>query len=120
MPTYEYICTSCKNAWEAQQRMSEDALDTCPKCHQKTAERQISLGAGFILKGGGWYNDLYASGGAKKDPSAAGASTTDAKPDASADAKAETKTETKTETAKPAEAAAPAAPAKTTPPSSST
>jgi putative FmdB family regulatory protein len=60
MPTYEYICESCKNAWEESQRISEPALDTCPKCHAKTAKRQIS-GGNFILKGGGWYADLYSS-----------------------------------------------------------
>jgi putative FmdB family regulatory protein len=65
MPTYEYACKSCGNAWEAVQRITEDALDTCPKCNQKTAQRQLS-GGSFILKGGGWYADLYSSSGASK------------------------------------------------------
>lgn len=60
MPTYEYVCTACGNAWEELQKISEPALDTCPKCAQKTAKRQIS-GGNFILKGGGWYADLYSS-----------------------------------------------------------
>ena len=60
MPTYEYVCTSCANAWEEVQKISEDALTECPKCHQSTAKRQIS-GGNFILKGGGWYADLYSS-----------------------------------------------------------
>ena len=60
MPTYEYACTACGNAWEEEQRISAPALDTCPKCHEKTAKRQIS-GGNFILKGGGWYSDLYSS-----------------------------------------------------------
>lgn len=82
MPTYEYICTNCKNAWEAQQRMSDDPLDTCPKCGQKTAERQVSLGSGFILKGGGWYSDLYSSGGSGGGGSKTteSSSTTESKP----------------------------------------
>jgi putative FmdB family regulatory protein len=65
MPTYEYACKSCGNAWEAVQRITEDALDTCPKCNQKTAQRQLS-GGSFILKGGGWYADLYSSSGGAK------------------------------------------------------
>jgi putative FmdB family regulatory protein len=65
MPTYEYGCSACGNAWEEFQRISDDALDTCPKCHAKTAKRQISGGA-FILKGGGWAADLYGSSGAAK------------------------------------------------------
>jgi putative FmdB family regulatory protein len=57
MPTYDYVCTSCQNAWEEVQRISEPPLETCPKCALQTAKRQIS-GGNFILKGGGWYADL--------------------------------------------------------------
>ena len=65
MPTYEYLCTSCNNAWEEIQKISEAALEVCPKCGKSTARRQIS-GGNFILKGGGWYADLYSSSGGKK------------------------------------------------------
>lgn len=61
MPTYDYICTSCGNAWELEQRIVEDPVKKCPKCGADTAKRQISQGAGFILKGGGWYADGYGS-----------------------------------------------------------
>jgi putative FmdB family regulatory protein len=61
MPTYDYICSSCGNAWEFEQRIVEEPVKVCPKCGKKTAKRQISAGAGFILKGGGWYADLYGS-----------------------------------------------------------
>jgi putative FmdB family regulatory protein len=74
MPTYDYICTSCGNAWELEQRIVENPVKKCPKCGANTAKRQISQGAGFILKGGGWYADGYGS----KKPS-----TTESKPDAS-------------------------------------
>lgn len=73
MPTYDYVCTACDNAWELEQRISEPAADTCPKCGQKTAKRQVSGGAGFILKGGGWYADLYSS---SKKSSGSSSSTT--------------------------------------------
>jgi len=61
MPTYEYGCTNCGHQWEAFQSIKDDALKACPKCGDDTAKRLVSGGAGFILKGGGWYSDLYAS-----------------------------------------------------------
>jgi putative FmdB family regulatory protein len=60
MPTYEYVCTACDNQWEEIQKISEPPLEACPKCGKSTAKRQIS-GGNFILKGGGWYADLYSS-----------------------------------------------------------
>jgi putative FmdB family regulatory protein len=60
MPTYEYVCSACNNAWEEIQRITEPAVEICPRCSQRTARRQISA-ANFILKGGGWYADLYSS-----------------------------------------------------------
>ena len=59
--TYDYVCTACGHDWEAEQRITEDPLKDCPQCHEPTAKRQISGGQGFILKGGGWYSDLYSS-----------------------------------------------------------
>ena len=74
MPTYEYVCTDCQNQWEEVQKISENALEVCPKCGKSTAKRQISAG-NFILKGGGWYADLYSStpkkGGDSKSDGAA-------------------------------------------------
>jgi putative FmdB family regulatory protein len=67
MPTYEYACTSCGNEWEAEQSIKEAPLTECPRCHEQTARRQISRGTGFILKGGGWYSDLYATPAKKSD-----------------------------------------------------
>ncbi len=66
MPTYEYACASCGHEWEAEQSIKDAALTDCPACQAKAAKRQISRGAGFILKGGGWYSDLYSSSGNKK------------------------------------------------------
>ncbi|WP_438009210.1 zinc ribbon domain-containing protein [Sorangium sp. So ce321] len=74
MPTYEYACTSCANEWEAEQSIKEAPLTECPSCHNATARRQISRGTGFILKGGGWYSDLYASGSNKPPAKSEGGS----------------------------------------------
>ncbi len=61
MPTYEYACSSCQHEWEFEQSIKDAPLTECPSCHGQTARRQISRGTGFILKGGGWYADLYSS-----------------------------------------------------------
>jgi len=99
--TYEYVCTECGHAWEAEQSISAAALKTCPSCGTEHAKRQISRGAGFILKGGGWYADGYGSSKAGS-PGASDSSTDSASAPAlsttSGDAKSETKkTETKAE-----------------------
>ena len=67
--TYDYICTDCGHAWEAEQRISEPPLKECPNCKHQSAKRQVSGGAGFILKGGGWYSDLYSSAKKPDKPS---------------------------------------------------
>jgi putative FmdB family regulatory protein len=59
--TYEYVCTACGHEWEAEQPISADPLKKCPSCKRNKAKRQVSGGAGFILKGGGWYADGYGS-----------------------------------------------------------
>lgn len=60
MPTYEYACATCGHQWEEIQKISEEPIQECPSCKKATAKRQIS-GGNFILKGGGWYADLYSS-----------------------------------------------------------
>jgi putative FmdB family regulatory protein len=65
MPVYEYYCQACDHEWEREQRISEDPVKSCPKCKARKAKRLISR-TSFVLKGSGWYSDLYSSGGAKK------------------------------------------------------
>ena len=103
--TYEYVCTACGHGWEAEQAISAAPLKTCPKCGTDHAKRQISGGAGFILKGGGWYADGYGSsksGGSSSSSSidnASSAPKTETKTESKPEAKAETKTETAKSTA---------------------
>ena len=61
MPTYEYACGACAHQWEVVQRITEPPVELCPACARNEAHRLISRGTNFILKGGGWYSDLYAS-----------------------------------------------------------
>jgi putative FmdB family regulatory protein len=60
MPVYEYQCSACGHEFEREQRISEDPIKKCPKCGKLKAKRLISR-TSFVLKGGGWYGDLYAS-----------------------------------------------------------
>lgn len=67
MPTYEYKCDACGHELTIEQRITEPKLTTCPKCSEEKLVRLIS-GGNFILKGGGWYADLYHKpAGAKSD-----------------------------------------------------
>lgn len=101
MPTYEYACTACANQWEEIQKISADPIDTCPKCGQKTAKRQIS-GGNFILKGGGWYADLYSSSSNK-----GGGGSTKSESTASTKSESTSTSTTKSESTAPAASPAP-------------
>jgi len=93
MPIYEYLCEKCGHEFEREQRITEDPVKTCPQCRARKVRRLISR-TGFVLKGGGWYSDLYSSskpGGASEGDGA------EAKTEAKTDAKSETKSETKPE-----------------------
>lgn len=61
MPTYEYECTNqdCKNTWEQDQSIKDEAIRECPKCQQQTAKRLISK-SNFVLQGGGWASTGYS------------------------------------------------------------
>lgn len=88
--TYEYVCTACHHEWEESQSISAAPLTECPHCHGATAKRQISGGTGFVLKGGGWYSDLYSS--TKPKSSSEGSST-------ASESKSESSTKTESSTA---------------------
>lgn len=91
MPIYEYLCEKCGHEFEREQRITEDPVKVCPSCRAKKVRRLISRTA-FVLKGGGWYSDLYSS--AKPDAG----EKSEASSSASSDAKSESKSESKTET----------------------
>jgi len=101
MPTYEYHCEKCKKSFEYRQPMADAALTVCPKdaCQQKKwgkgrVKRQISLGAGLIFKGSGFYITDYRSEGYKaaaKSDSAAKSESTGGESKAGETKKAESK-----------------------------
>ncbi|MCB9707329.1 MAG: zinc ribbon domain-containing protein [Myxococcales bacterium] len=65
MPTYEYLCDACGQKFEIEQRITEAPIKKCIHCAKAKARRLITQG-NFILKGGGWYSDLYSSSSAPK------------------------------------------------------
>jgi putative FmdB family regulatory protein len=104
MPTYEYVCRSCKHEFETFQSMTESPKRTCPKCGKSALERKIGLGAAVLFKGSGFYQTDYRSDSYKKGAEAEKPSTdkkadtkSDAKPEKPAKAESKTKTESKPE-----------------------
>jgi putative FmdB family regulatory protein len=109
MPTYEYGCQACGHEWEEVQRITEPPLEVCPSCGKPSAHRLISAGTNFILKGGGWYSDLYTSPKPSASPSEKTEKTEKTEKSEKSDGKAESKAEaasgkTDKATAKPASA----------------
>jgi putative FmdB family regulatory protein len=96
MPTYEYLCGKCGHEFEREQRITEDPVKTCPKCRARKVQRLISR-TGFVLKGSGWYSDLYSSSKPASDKDAGSASSADSKSDSKSDAKSEPKSEPKSD-----------------------
>ena len=77
MPIYEYECSQCHQTSDALQKVNDPAPETCPRCGaQHTLSRLVSR-TSFVLKGGGWYADLYSS--SKSKPSDGSESKTPAK-----------------------------------------
>ena len=60
MPIYEYACAKCEREFEVEQRITDDPVKTCPHCRSRRVKRLISR-TSFVLKGSGWYSDLYSS-----------------------------------------------------------
>jgi putative FmdB family regulatory protein len=64
MPIYDYRCDACGHRLEAMQKMADAPLTLCPACGKESLQKQLSA-AGFRLKGGGWYETDFKSGGKK-------------------------------------------------------
>ncbi len=101
MPIYEYACNSCNREFEADQRITEDPLKSCPHCSSDQVKRLISK-TSFHLKGGGWYSDLYSSSkSGDKSPEKSDKSASSDSKDSKDSKKATTKSEGKSKS-KPA------------------
>ncbi len=69
MPIYEYLCDKCEREFELEQRITDDPIRTCPHCRSRKVRRLISQ-TSFVLKGKGWYSDLYSSNASKPEAAA--------------------------------------------------
>lgn len=61
MPMYEYQCQDCGLRFEVRQKFSDAPIDSCSSCGGQ-ARKMISR-TGFALKGGGWFDQGYATEG---------------------------------------------------------
>lgn len=72
MPLYEYRCTKCGRHIEVIQKFSDRPKRRCKVCSGKL-EKLISR-TSFQLKGGGWYDQGYASSSGGRGPEAGSSS----------------------------------------------
>lgn len=72
MPIYEYSCQSCGKIIDVLQKVSDPTPEACTACGAGGSLTKVLSRSSFVLKGGGWYSDLYSS--TKKD---GGASSSD-------------------------------------------
>lgn len=96
MPTYDYGCKACGHEFEKEQRISDKPVKKCPSCGKLQAKRLISR-TSFVLKGGGWYSDLYAS---SDKPSSDAKDSGDSKSDSGGDAKTDSSSKSESKTSK--------------------
>jgi len=89
MPIYEYACTNCQHILDALQKVSDEPLKDCPECGQPALKRLLSAPR-FRLKGQGWYETDFKTGGKRNlsgDSGSSGESTTATKTESSGDSK---------------------------------
>ncbi|TRZ51610.1 zinc ribbon domain-containing protein [bacterium] len=59
MPNYEYRCDQCDHKFEIFQSIKDEALILCPKCGHDSLKKLVSMPAGLIFKGTGFYITDY-------------------------------------------------------------
>ena len=64
MPIYEYKCSKCEYQFEVIQRFSDNPVESCPECNEKSVKKLVSAPS-FRLKGGGWYETDFKTGSKK-------------------------------------------------------
>jgi putative FmdB family regulatory protein len=70
MPIYEYTCSQCGKTSDVLQKLNDPAPAKCDFCHAEGTLAKVVSRSSFVLKGGGWYSDLYGS--SKKDSGSSG------------------------------------------------
>lgn len=59
MPTYDYKCENCKSTFEFFQSMKDAPMTLCPQCGHNALKKLVSMPAGLIFKGTGFYITDY-------------------------------------------------------------
>lgn len=91
MPIYEYSCESCGNTVDVMQKVNDPGPAQCQSCGKQGTMKRVVSRTSFVLKGGGWYSDLYSS--VKKS-------------DSKSEGKSESKSESKSDSSKSSESKA--------------
>lgn len=60
MPTYVYECSSCSSTFEVEQRITENALDSC-HCGSKGTVKRLIQPTAVMFRGSGFHINDYAS-----------------------------------------------------------
>lgn len=69
MPIYEYECSQCHQTSDTLQKVNDPPPETCPHCSARNTLSRLLSRTSFVLKGGGWYADLYSSSKPKSEGS---------------------------------------------------
>jgi putative FmdB family regulatory protein len=79
MPTYDYKCSDCGRIFEKFHGMNEKPQVECPECRSFNTGKQMSLGAGIVFKGAGFYVNDYKKDAGKSAAATATKDKTDTK-----------------------------------------
>ena len=79
MPTYAYRCRRCGHEFDVFQKITDPSRSRCPVC-RGGAERVITGGGGFLLRGEGFYSTDYRSESYRKAAEAETKGSNEAKP----------------------------------------
>ncbi len=94
MPIYEYACSQCGKLNEVIQKISDPTPAQCEGCKAGGTLSKVVSRSSFVLKGGGWYSDLYSS--TKKESAPSSGASSSASSSSATPAKSESSSSTST------------------------
>lgn len=86
MPTYDYKCADCGRVFEKFHGMNEQPQVSCPECSSVNTGKQVSVGAGVVFKGAGFYVNDYKKTGSESGTTTAAKTGTTKTPETKTDA----------------------------------
>ncbi|MCK8498126.1 FmdB family zinc ribbon protein [Myxococcus fulvus] len=106
MPIYEYACQSCGKIIDVLQKISDPTPAACTACGAEGSLTKVVSRSSFVLKGGGWYSDLYSSTKKDGDSSSSSSSSSSGSSSSSSSSSASTSSTPAASSPAPAPAAA--------------